>query len=520
MAATRDPTAPTARPRSALPLPHVEPARTVVDCIFDNVRWRPNHPALVIATPRDRRAVSYRELGELIAEIGAGLDRGDVPPASRVLLMAPPSLHFYALALGVLACGRSLVVVDGRMRRRRMVHALRTAAPHVVIATPNVMRWWPVIAPLRRARRFTINGSVFGTHSAETLPVAHASLIHRQFALDAPAIIAFSSGSTGEAKQITRSHDVLLAQHRALAAAFPPPADDVNLPGFPMAVLHNLCCGTTSVLPDAELRSTIAVDAGAAIGLIDRAGVTSVSSAPRFARAVSRRAVSTGRLLERVDHIVVGGGPVSRALCGEMLDAFPNAQASVLYGATEAEPIATTSMREVFASDGEGFLVGKPVPEVEVMIDAVDGDAGEVLVRGAHVVRPRQAADGWHHTSDIARLDEHGRLWLLGRVDDAIRHRGRLVYPGAVEACALSVSGVNAAGFVAHARAPEGELAIEIARDAARAPEVMARVTGALARHGFETIRPRAVPRIPVDARHESKVARADLARVLARMAR
>ena len=57
------------------------------------------------------------------------------------------------------------------------------------------------------------------------------------------------------------SRRALLAQlGDALAAAFPPPSDDVNLPGFPMAVLHNLCCGTTTVLPDATLRSEMTRD--------------------------------------------------------------------------------------------------------------------------------------------------------------------------------------------------------------------------------------------------------------------
>jgi len=287
-----------------------------------------------------------------------------------------------------------------------------------------------------------------------------------------------------------------------------------------MAVLHNLCCGTTTVLPDATLRSEMTRDPETAICLIERCGVTSLSAAPAFARTLSRWAISNGRVIDQVGHFVVGGGPVSRTLCAEVMAAFPNARASVVYGATEAEPIATVNMREVLASEGEGFLVGRLVPDVEMVLDRGRGrwrGAGEVLVRGAHVVRPESATTAWHRTGDLARVDVHGRLWLLGRVGDAVLHRERVVLSGSVEACALGVLGVDAAGFVAHRRAPEGELAVVLAKRAAGAI-VVRRIEAALAALGLGTIPVRVVDHIPMDSRHGSKVVRTELSRMLERV--
>jgi acyl-CoA synthetase (AMP-forming)/AMP-acid ligase II len=516
MAATLRPSA--SPNRSTIDTPRAIEPRRIVDCILANVRRHPERPAIVVAGAGSNEVVSFGALGELIDGFAAGLDRSGIGVESRVLLMAAPSLRFYALALGVLASGRMLVVVDGRMRPRRILHALKLAAPDVVVAAPTVMRWWPLVAPLRRARRFTIDGTVFGSAPVETLwsndPASAADL-----SPDKTAILAFSSGSTGHPKQIGRSHSVLLAQHRALAAAFPPPAGDVNLAGFPMAVLHNLCCGTTTVLPDAALRAEMGRDPEAAFRVIERSGVTSLSAAPAFVRALSRYATATSGRLERVTHVVVGGGPVSRAICADVMAAFPNAQASVVYGATEAEPIATVSMREVLASEGEGFLVGRLVPEVEMLLDHTctgRADAGEVLVRGAHVVRPTATSDDWHRTSDVARIDTHGRLWLLGRVGDGVLHRGQLVWPGAVEAHALKVPGVDAAGFVAHARAAEGELAIAVTGGVSRT-DAATRVRAALAERRLDSVAVRVVDRIPMDARHDSKVSRRELAKMLER---
>src|SRR5262245_42565861 len=428
--------------------PAVEP-RTIVDCILASVQRFPQRPALVVASEDGNAVISYGRLGELINDAAAGLDRAGIAPGSRLLIMAAPSLCFYALALGVLASGRVLVVVDGRMQRRRVLNALSAAAPDVVISARSVMLWWPLIASLRRARRFTIDGTVMGVQPIEMLMGRSDATTLAPLSPDATAILAFSSGTTGEAKQIGRSHAVLLAQHRALSAAFPAPAGDVNLAGFPMAVLHNLCCGTTTVLPDVKLRAEMGREPGAAIGLIERCGVTSISAAPAVARGLSRWAISNGRVIDQVRHVVVGGGPASRTLCAEVMAAFPNARASVVYGATEAEPIATVNMREVLASEGEGFLVGRLVPDVEMVLDRGRGrwrgrGAGEVLVRGAHVVRPESATSGWHRTGDLARVDVHGRLWLLGRVGDAVLHRERMVFSGTVEACALRVPGIEA----------------------------------------------------------------------------
>jgi acyl-CoA synthetase (AMP-forming)/AMP-acid ligase II len=512
---------PNHRTTAQLSAPRRETARTVTDCILESAERHPDRAALVIAGPLGQRIVSYGELGERVHEVAAGFDAGGIPSGARVLVMAAPSLDFYMLALGVMASGRVLVVVDGRMRRRRIVHALNAAAPDVVIAPPAVMRWWPLLSSMRRARRFTIDGRMPGAPSAATLRGASAAIVRAASTSDAPAIVAFSSGSSGAAKQIVRSHDVLLAQHRALAGAFPAPDGDVNLPGFPMAVLHNLCCGTTSVLPDAELRAAMTSDASLAIRLMERCGVTSLSAAPAFARAIARRGIGDAAPIAGVAHVVVGGGPVSRTLAAELVAAFPNAQASIVYGATEAEPIATASLREALVSRGEGFLVGRPVPDVEIVLDRSrhDAGAGEVLVRGRHVVRATDATDGWHRTGDVARIDAHGRLWLLGRVSEAVNHGDRVVLPGAVEAIALAMRGVDAAGFVAHAGAPEGELAIELATPS-DATVLVARLSDELARRGFGTIPVRVVAHMPMDARHESKVLRGELVRLLARSAR
>ena len=103
-------------------------------------------------------------------------------------------------------------------------------------------------------------------------------------------------------------------------------------------------------------------------------------------------------------------------------------------------------------ASGAGLLAGQPIPEIDV-----DIRDHEVFVAGEHVNRgyldpgddkSTKSFNGgklWHRTGDAARLDEHGRLWLLGRREAA---SGGL-FPFAVETAALSWSGVRQAALLA-----------------------------------------------------------------------
>jgi acyl-CoA synthetase (AMP-forming)/AMP-acid ligase II len=163
--------------------------------------------------------------------------------------------------------------------------------------------------------------------------------------------------------------------------------------------------------------------------------------------------------------------------------------------------------------------VGRLVPSIGGVLM---GDPGELLVRGAHVNRRYfndpdatratkiPSADGsvWHRTGDVGRFDRAGRLWLLGRIDDAISIRGEHVYPLAVEALAADVPGVEWSAFIAHDRAREGELLFVTSDDRA-----VARIGEALRARVPDGLPVRRVTSIPVDARHESKIDRAALRR-------
>ena len=528
----QDTTAMPSEARASSPSSCVAPSN-VAALILAHTRSAPARTALLLAGEGDGldRQVTYGELGAHVATFARGFDDQELKPGDRLLVLLPPSLELYALAIASLARGITLVLVDGRMAHGRIVAALDDARAAVVIAPSALMRWWPLLSPLRRARRFCSDGRLLGTKSLDALcaratTALEATAVHSEL----PAIVSFTSGSTGRAKAIVRTHGVLAAQHAALAAAFPPFAHEVNLPGFPVAVLHNLCCGATTVLPDGQAAVRNGVDIATLLDLVRRNAVTSLSASPALIGRLAAEAVRARQSAPSLQRIVVGGGPVSRQLCKLVLRAFPAADARIIYGATEAEPIATVRMSETLVAHGRGYLVGRPALGTTIRIVAIGapraatrGSAGEVWVRGAHVVgggrddaEDGAGGDGWHRTGDIGCLDERGRLWLLGARGAAVRHGGRVVHPFIVEAEAMSVAGVRAAGFVGRPVAAGGALALCVEDDLDPRP-IRLEVRARLLALGVGDVPIFLCRDIPMDARHGSKVLRAELARAMAR---
>ena len=208
----------------------------------------------------------------------------------------------------------------------------------------------------------------------------------------------------------------------------------------------------------------------------------------------------------------------------------------MVYGSTEAEPIAGITADEMVALDGvaDGVCVGRPVPQLHLRLvrahDApivltesgwsewdVDGGVGEVVVAGAHVLRGyvndpeadrrNKIRDGdtvWHRTGDAARLDPEGRLWLLGRIRERVLRDGVEWWPLPAEVRALRVPGVTHSAYVGASDARRGRRAVLVVEsDPGRADALEPALQRALDPWPMDELR--VVTRIPRDPRHASK---------------
>ena len=206
-----------------------------------------------------------------------------------------------------------------------------------------------------------------------------------------------TSGSTGQPKRVVLSRDAMRASALATQERLGGPGQWVlNLPPSYVAGVQVLY--RSVVAGHRAGRTTIEER--------ERAARSYVSLVPtQLVRALDR---ATSEPLARFDAVLIGGGP---------LDPLVRQQA-------EERGIRIVQTYGMSETCGGCVYDGRPLDGVEVRID--DGEVqlrGPVLFDGYEDDPERTAAvmkDGWFRTNDLGRLDDDGRLWVTGRVDDVI----------------------------------------------------------------------------------------------------
>lgn len=505
----------------------------------------PERTAIVEYAGGRARRIGFGELASRVAALGAGMREAGIGPGDRVLLFVPMSTDLYVALLATLHAGGVAVFLDAWAGRERLDAAVAAARPKAFVGSPRAHLLRLLSPAVRSIPVKWIAGRRWprlARHERRGEP-PEAAVVRP----DDPALVTFTTGSTGKPKGAARSHAFLWAQHRALAAHLRLTERDVDMPTLPVFVLNNLAGGTTSVIPDFDPRRPAEIDPPAILAQLRAEGVTTSSGSPAFYERLAGWCAARGEKLP-LRALWTGGAPVYPPLARLLADATEG-EAHVVYGSTEAEPVAGIEARAMLAAmerGGEGICVGRPVPEIELRIlrphegpvelgprgwaewDAAPGETGEVAVAGAHVLpgylddpaadRENKVRDGarvWHRTGDAARLDDEGRLWLMGRVGQRVVRAGETWWSTPAEVRALGAPGVRHAAYLGLPEPAPGTRAVLcVETDGGRLGEAdRAAILDCLRPIPVDELR--ALTRIPRDPRHASKTDTAALRRLL-----
>jgi len=267
-----------------------------------------------------------------------------------------------------------------------------------------------------------------------------------------PALLLFTSGTTGEPKAALLGHGHLTAyvmQTVDFAGAGPDEATLVSVPPYHVAgiaaILSALWAGRRLVYL-AEFHPEAWVDTAT------RHGVTQAMLVPTMLDRILDVIATRGRPPPGLRALASGGGRMPRPVIERALRLLPDVAFTNAYGLTETSSTLTLlgPGDHVAARDGDPVAqarldsVGRPVPGVEIAIrdaagcDCPPGQPGEVWARGAQVAGRYAGgslldAQGWFPTRDRGWLDDGGYLFLDGRLDDVIVRGGENISPGEVE---------------------------------------------------------------------------------------
>jgi acyl-CoA synthetase (AMP-forming)/AMP-acid ligase II len=511
--------------------------------VTDLFRWQVEQvgdiPALVQPCPGGgRRALTFSELHRASARTATLLSCAGLRPGDGVLLLQPMSIELYIALLAVLRLGLVALVPDASAGLAGLnrccaawpprafiggarMHALRLLSPGLRSIPIPVVIGWPIPGAIRW------NPAAGG---------AEQTSIH-DCPLEAPALVTFTSGSTGFPKALVRSHGLLLSQLRALQGCLEPGPGETELTTLPMFVLANLASGITSLLPAVSLRRPGASDVAPLGAQIASEQPCRLLASPALLERLADHSLKQGIRWTSARRIGCGGGPVLPRLIEKLHRLAPSAEIHLVYGSSEAEPIAHLRAADLSAEDwaaarnGRGLPAGRAVPGIRVRIlrdrwgtaigpqgssdfeaaSLPPGRVGEIVVSGPHVVpgylrgignqETKISVEGviWHRTGDAGYLDHRGRLWLLGPCGARIEDTRGTLYPLGAEVVASECPGIRRSALVG--AGGKRILAVEAGDRIGR--EDLRQLPGRLAWACLDEVR--LLRRLPVDARHNAK---------------
>ncbi|AGS69349.1 acyl-CoA synthetase [Streptomyces collinus] len=411
--------------------------------------------------PGERVALRFGErsltYGALAGAAGALAAR--LRDAGRVAVWATPELETAVAVTGALLAGVPAVPLNPRSGGRELAHIVTDSAPDLVLTAPGA----EVPAELGRLARIEVDACAVGTVPEE-----------RAGDTD-PALVVYTSGTTGPPKGAVIPRRALATTLDALADAWQWTGDDVLVHGLPLFHVHGLVLGVLG-----PLRRGGAVrhlgrfgTEGVARELND--GATMLFGVPTMYHRIAEALPDEPELVKALAgaRLLVSGSAALPVHDHERILAATGRRVIERYGMTET--LMNTSVR----ADGPAGTgtVGVPLPGVELRLVEEDGTevagydgetVGEIQVRGPNLFteylnRPDATAaaftaDGFFRTGDMAVRESDGGVRIVGRkATDLIKSGGYKIGAGEIENALLEHPGVREAAVTGEPDADLGE---------------------------------------------------------------
>jgi long-chain acyl-CoA synthetase len=432
-----------------------------------------DHAADRVAFISRGRETTYGALRDQVAHLRGGLTALGIGSDDRVALLCGNGRFFVVSYLALLGIGAVAVPLNPSSPAPEIERELATVSAKAVIVEPAAV---PAFRGVDRAAVPSLSAVVCTEGEELADSVTLASLLDSAPAEivevdDAHlAVLMFTSGTAGSPRAAMLSHGNLLANlAQGESANARIDSDDVVYGVLPMFHIFglNVVLGLT-LARGATVVLVQRFDPSTALDTIRERHVTVVPGAPPLWVAFSHIDDAPSDSFATVRLALTGAAKMPEEAMRRLSSRF-GLELSEGYGLTEASPVVTSSagMRSKIGS------VGKVLRGIEVRLvdesgdDALDGDPGEIWVRGPNVFLgylgdPEQTArvltaDGWLRTGDIATVDDEGYLYLVDRAKDLVIVSGFNVYPAEVEDVLAGHSGVAEVGVVGVPHPHSGE---------------------------------------------------------------
>ena len=391
------------------------------------------------------QTITWADLHHRVSRLAAALHRRGVRSGDRVMILMLNRPEFIEATLAANQLGAIAVPVNFRLTPPELAFLVEDCGSAVLITEP-------LLAPVAEAVRDlapTLTTVVVADQDYEELiaeqgePAPPADIEN-----DSPALIMYTSGTTGRPKGAVLTHANLAGQTMTAIYTNPPRlGHDVGFIGVPLFHI----AGIGNVLPAITLGAPTVIhplggfDPAALLDVLAAEKVTGIFLVPAQWQAVCAEQQARPRELS-LRTLSWGAAPASDTLLRQMAETFPGCNIVAAFGQTEMSPVTCMLL-------GEDALrklgsVGRVIPTVaarivdEDMNDVPVGEVGEIVYRAPTLMagywnNPQATAEafagGWFHSGDLVRSDAEGYIWVVDRKKDMIISGGENVYCAEVE---------------------------------------------------------------------------------------
>ncbi|BBX40680.1 fatty-acid--CoA ligase FadD5 [Mycobacterium simiae] len=428
------------------------------------------------------RTLTWADLQRRVSALAGALSRRGVGFGDRVMILMLNRPEFVEAMLATNMLGAIAVPLNFRFTPSEIGFLVEDCEARVVV-TEEVLA--PVATGVRQIRPL-LDTIVVAGGATDDQVLGYEDLINEPAGArepvdvpnDSPALIMYTSGTTGRPKGAVLTHTNLTGQ--TMTGLYTNGADinnDVGFIGVPLfhiAGVGNLLGGLLLGLPTV-IYPLGAFEPGQLLDVLAAEKVTGIFLVPAQWQAVCAEQHARPRDL-RLRVMSWGAAPAPDALLREMSAIFPGTQILAAFGQTEMSPVTCMLLGEdAIRKRGS---VGKVIPTVsarvvdENMNDVPIGEVGEIVYRAPTLMagywnNPAATAEafagGWFHSGDLVRMDEDGYVWVVDRKKDMIISGGENIYCAEVENVLASHPGIVEVAVIGRAHEKWGEVPIAVA---------------------------------------------------------